>query len=99
LFAEALAELLDALLARPAARDDREQVGPVHLREPHVVEDQLEDVLALLAPLDDLERRDDQALLEDRPRAGRQRARQRAAAVHLVAELARPADQLVLEED
>ena len=69
--AEAVAELDDALLAGPAARDDREEVGPVHLGQPHVVEDQLEDGLLGLAPLEDLDRRNDEALLEDRPRARR----------------------------
>ena len=49
-------------------------------------------VLLHLAPLDDFDRGDDQALLEDRAGAGRQRARERAARVHLVAELAGPAD-------
>ncbi len=86
--AEAVAQLHHPLLAGPAARDDREQVGPVHLGQPHVVEDQAQNVLLHLAPLDDLERRDDQALLEDRLGARRQRAGQRAAAVHLVPELA-----------
>ena len=71
LLAEALAELNDAPLAGAAAGDDGEQVGPVHLRQPHVVEDELEDVFLVLASLDDLERRDDEALLEDRPRTGR----------------------------
>ena len=49
--------------------------------------------------LDDLDRRDVDALLEDRARARRQRPRERPARVHHVTELARPADQLVLVED
>jgi hypothetical protein len=74
-------------------------VGAIHLGEADVVEDQPQDVLDHLAALDDLDRRDDQPLLEDRRRARGQRARQPAARVHLVAELRRPADELVLEED
>ena len=99
LLAEPVAELHHALLARPAAGDDREQVGPVHLRVADVVEDQPEDVLLHLAALDDLERRDDDPLLEDRLRPGGERAGERPARVHLVAELRRPADELVLVED
>ena len=90
---------MHALLAGAAAGHDREQVGPVHLGQPHVVEDQPEDVLLRHAPLDDLERRDNDSLFEDRLRAGGERAGQRPASVHLVAELRRPADELVLVED
>jgi hypothetical protein len=49
--------------------------------------------------LDDLQRRDDDPLLEDGRRAGRQRARQAPAGVHLVAELTAPPHELVLVED
>ena len=97
--AEALAQLDHALLARAAAGDDGEQVGPVHLRQADVVEDQPQHVLLHHAALEQLDRRDDQAFLVDRRRARRERAGQPPARVHLMAELARPADDLVLEED
>ena len=72
--AEAVAELDHPPLARAAAGHDREQVGAVHLGQAHVVEDQPEDALLRHSPLDDLEGRDDDPLLEDRLRPGRQRA-------------------------
>ena len=70
-----------ALLARAAARDEREEVGAVHRRHAHVVQDQAEDRLLDLAPLDHLDRRDDQALVVDGLRVRRQRAREAAAGV------------------
>ena len=97
--AESVAEFDHAPLAGTAARDDREQVGAVHLRQPDVVEDEPEDVLLGHAALDDLDRRDDDPLFEDRLRTRRQRAGERASGVHLVAELRRPADELVVVED
>ncbi len=99
LLAEALAELDHATLSRTAAGNDCEQVSPVHLGQADVVEDQFENVVLRHPPLEDFQRRNDDPLLEDRLRAGRKRSRQGAARVHLMAELARPADQLVLEED
>ena len=99
LLPEPVAELDHAPLARPAAGHDGEQVGAVHLGVADVVEDQPEDVLLHLAALDDLEWGDDDPLLEDRLRPGGQRARERPARVHLVAELRRPADELVVVED
>ena len=99
LLAEPLAQVEHAPLARPAAGDDREQVRAVHLGEPDVVQDQPENVLLHDPALDQLDRRDDDPLLEDRAGTGRQRPGERAARVHLMPELARPADQLVLEED
>ena len=99
LLSEALAELVDALLGGAAAGDDPHQVGPVHLGHADVVQDHAEDVRVQLAFPEDLHRRDADALAEDRLRPGRQRARQRAARVHLVAEHAGPADQLTFPED
>ena len=99
LLAEPLAQVEHAALAGAAPGHDREQVGAVHLGQPHVVEDHAQHVLLHHPALDDLDRRDVDALLEDRAGARRQRPRQRAARVHHVTELARPADELVLVED
>ena len=99
LLAEALAQLDHAPLSGAAPGNDCEQVGPVHLRQADVVEDEPQHILLHLAALDDLQRRDDDPLFEDRPRTGRQRAGQRAAGIHLMPELRRPAHELVVVED
>ena len=99
LLAEAVAQLLHALLTRAATGHESEEVGPVHGRVAHVVQDQVEHRLLNLATLDDLDRGDDEPLVVDRLGVRRQRARQAATDVHHVAELRGPADELARVED
>jgi len=97
--AEAVADLHHAPLGRAAARDDAHEVGAVHLGHAHVVEDELDDLIVGLAFVVDLDGGDADTLAEDRLRPRRQRARQRAAGVHLMAEHAGPAYELAAVED
>ena len=83
---EALADLDDPPLRRAAAADDRHQVAPVRVRRARVVEDHVERRLVEDAPVEDLDRRDPDALLPDRERVGDLAARHLAAHVHHVAE-------------
>ncbi len=71
----------------------------LHDIEANVGEDQVPDVLAQLAALVDLDRRDAQRLLPDLGRVRVVAAGDRAADVGLVSLGRRPGDQLVFEED
>ena len=97
--AEAVAEFAHAGRGRPAAGDQRHQVGAVHVRRARVVEHDVEHALVEHALLIDAHRRDPEAFLPDRPRVERHRARHLAADIDHVAEDRREAHQDALVED
>ena len=69
------------------------------MRQAAVVQDHLEQVVLQHAALEDLDRRDRDALLVDRAGVGRQRARHLAADVGHVTEHRRPGDEAAVLED
>ena len=97
--AETVANFDDALFAGAAAGDDRHEIAVVHLRRARVVHDQVEHRLVELAALVELDRRNADALAEDRGGVGRHAARHGAADIHHVAEHRGEADQFALVED
>ena len=97
--AEALADLDDAALRRAAAADDRHQVAPVGVRSAGVVEDDVERRLVEDTAVEDLDRRDPDALLPDREGVRDLAAGHLAAHVHHVAEERGERDALALVED
>ena len=84
--AEAVAELVDALLGEPDGGNQRVEVAPVPLRHAALVQDHLEDVFLQHVVLVDLDHRDDDAFLVDLVGIGRQAPRHLAADVGHVAE-------------
>ena len=94
--AEAVADLDHALLTGAAAGDDRHEIAVVHLRRARVVHDEVEHRLVELAALVEQQRRNADALAEDRGRVRRHAARHPAADVHQMAEHRGEADQLAL---
>ena len=96
---EALADLDDPPLRGAAAADDRHQVAPVRVRRARVVEDHVERRLVEDALVEDLDRRDPDALLPDREGVRDLAARHLAAHVHHVAEERGERDALALVED
>ena len=97
--AEAVAQLDHARLRRAAPGDEREEIALVHVRRPGVVEDDVERRAVQDAALDDLDRRDPQALLPDRRRVVDLAAGDLAAHVHHVPEHRREADVPLADED
>ena len=92
--AETLAYFDYALFAGAAAGNDGHEIAVVHLRRTRVVHNDAERGLVEFAALVKLDRRNTDALAEDRRRVRRHAARHRAADIHHVPEHRREADQL-----
>ena len=97
--AEAVTDFVDAQRADAARRDDGAQISAVPFRHAAVMHGDVENVLLQFALAVELDRRQAQALLENRPGVVRQGARHLAAHVGHVAEHRRPGDQMPLAED
>ena len=94
-----LDELVDAPLADVQRADHGLHVAVRHPRRADVGHDDVPDGLDVLAPLDDLQRRDAQALLEDLRGVAGEAARHLAADLGHVPDAGGEGDQLAVTED